>query len=947
MSAKASNFFSVIVLTAISIPLGLLYGADFPANPLVKPGWILDHDDEFNGPGLDPNTWSPYYFKSLAPVETSAADYVFRDGALVLKVEEDMPLYREDWPGFWCSSIQTFDKDYLHVGGNAFDHHEPMFDGYTTRYGYFEIRTKLPSGSGGHIAWWMIGCEDSPSEDAEIDIIENGFPGTQNSYSHIIPWEDPEIYYETFRQPYGFDVADEWHIFGFDWRPNGMKFYLDNDLLWETTQSIGYRMLTFLSIYVAGGGWNGPLDYIYPKEFAIDYFRVYKNDPWPGVNIAPLVGTASMDSQPGWWHIAQNAIDEEAQSYARSHTPVWDLTVDLKNVYPVDKVIVRPETVGSKPITFSEGFSCDDPGEWDDIYWSTRISADTGYIWSGGGGQTYGFALYDWSGVGSYFATNGTGQSYEGVNAWTTLDGDYAANVTGIEIEMAGVGLTDSGTVLIEAIIQDANGDWFVSDDTVADTAGTTGIIDATSTTWRQLNSAPVIQMALDVGGAGTPDLSKVYGGGVNFRDLGTGYPSVRIDSLTFVGAGGDTPTAVWADDYTIKVSKDNINWTTVATASGVDDSDRTFNFSPIYARYVRMDVTGVVRADSFGHGIEDFEIYMSATTPPGNALASVTEGFMPGTDGYDISRRERASADTAYVWSGYDNAWGIALTNIGDGVLDFSGANVGYDGWNAWTVFNGDYVTNLQEVSFTWDSSGNSGNFDVQALIKDANDNWFVSDDTVDDTNSQTFIIDATATTWKILNSEPVICRPLDIGSAGVPDLSKIYGGGLATIGTEVGYQTRLDELMFNGVPDYPPTWNSDPMFKASAIEGLDYTGTLATDASDPDEGDTLTYSVVSGPGWLNVASDGQLSGIAADAETGSNAFTVRVTDDGGLYDEATLNVYVAQRYTGELGLSDLTAFAARWLDTGCGACGGADLNDDGDVNMQDWAIFAGYWLK
>jgi hypothetical protein len=143
------------------------------------------------------------------------------------------------------------------------------------------------------------------------------------------------------------------------------------------------------------------------------------------------------------------------------------------------------------------------------------------------------------------------------------------------------------------------------------------------------------------------------------------------------------------------------------------------------------------------------------------------------------------------------------------------------------------------------------------------------------------------------------------------------------------------------------PPAWNNDNMFKASAIEGLNYDGTLAADASDPDAGDTLTFSLVSGPVWLIVASNGQLSGIAADADTGSNAFTVRVTDAGGLYDEATLNVYVLGRYTGELGMSDLVVFASRWLDTDCGACGGADLDNDGDVNMQDWAVFAGHWLK
>ena len=42
-----------------------------------------------------------------------------------------------------------------------------------------------------------------------------------------------------------------------------------------------------------------------------------------------------------------------------------------------------------------------------------------------------------------------------------------------------------------------------------------------------------------------------------------------------------------------------------------------------------------------------------------------------------------------------------------------------------------------------------------------------------------------------------------------------------------------------------------------------------------------------------------------------------------------------------------DLEFFAAGWLDTGCGSCGFVDLDGDHNVNMQDWAIFSGYWLK
>jgi len=42
----------------------------------------------------------------------------------------------------------------------------------------------------------------------------------------------------------------------------------------------------------------------------------------------------------------------------------------------------------------------------------------------------------------------------------------------------------------------------------------------------------------------------------------------------------------------------------------------------------------------------------------------------------------------------------------------------------------------------------------------------------------------------------------------------------------------------------------------------------------------------------------------------------------------------------------SDFCLFAARWLDTNCGACGGADLTGDGRVRVEDLLQFAKTWL-
>ena len=45
----------------------------------------------------------------------------------------------------------------------------------------------------------------------------------------------------------------------------------------------------------------------------------------------------------------------------------------------------------------------------------------------------------------------------------------------------------------------------------------------------------------------------------------------------------------------------------------------------------------------------------------------------------------------------------------------------------------------------------------------------------------------------------------------------------------------------------------------------------------TDLDTGDTLTYAKVSGNAWLNVATNGVLSGTPAQGDVGTNSFTVR----------------------------------------------------------------------
>jgi autotransporter-associated beta strand protein len=94
----------------------------------------------------------------------------------------------------------------------------------------------------------------------------------------------------------------------------------------------------------------------------------------------------------------------------------------------------------------------------------------------------------------------------------------------------------------------------------------------------------------------------------------------------------------------------------------------------------------------------------------------------------------------------------------------------------------------------------------------------------------------------------------------------------------------------------NWAPTWNSSTITAPSVTRNEPYSATLVGSATDADivYGDSITFSKVSGPSWLTVASNGALSGTPQGSDAGLNSFSVRVTDASGLYADATLNINV-----------------------------------------------------
>jgi beta-glucanase (GH16 family) len=162
------------------------------------------------------------------------------------------------------------------------------------QYGRFEARIKLPTGKGVFPAFWLLGDDENGSliwpQIGEIDIME--YLG-----------DEPTTVFGTIHGP-GFSGANSitkkyeikndrfdngFHIFGVEWSPNSINWYVDGDLyqsltpadVSEETNGLGEWVFNrpfhiILNVAVGGNLPGSPNENtIFPQRMLVDYVRVY------------------------------------------------------------------------------------------------------------------------------------------------------------------------------------------------------------------------------------------------------------------------------------------------------------------------------------------------------------------------------------------------------------------------------------------------------------------------------------------------------------------------------------------------------------------------------------------------------------------------------------------------------------------------------------------------
>jgi beta-glucanase (GH16 family) len=146
----------------------------------------------------------------------------------------------------------------------------------TQRYGYFEMRAQLPLGKGLWPAFWLLPADGSWPP--EIDVMEmlGQPPNTYYASVHALP--GGQHVDETTAIP-GPDLTTGFHVFGVSWRPDRIRFYLDDVLVHESDTPADMNRPMYMLANLAVGGidsWPGPAAPNLSGVFRIAWIRAWQ-----------------------------------------------------------------------------------------------------------------------------------------------------------------------------------------------------------------------------------------------------------------------------------------------------------------------------------------------------------------------------------------------------------------------------------------------------------------------------------------------------------------------------------------------------------------------------------------------------------------------------------------------------------------------------------------------
>lgn len=277
------------ILTALAFQ-SALFAQDEPACPLGD-GWKFNAylSDEFNQEQLDDVKWFNFnpIWRGRKPAKFCKENVYLKDGKLCLRADVAPEGYYSE---------QDKKKGYHTFRTAAVQSRQ------TVLYGYFEVRSKSMNSRASSAFWFYktfgshgyrfetvsalesYWCDkDTPPEVwTEIDVYEMCAKNPKYSSKYLMNGHvvyTPEFKHLTRPQQWNlpFNPFEEFHVYGLEWTPDYLKWYVDGKCVGELKNEFWNQPLTINFDSETFPDWFGlpdPKDL--PSVFEIDYIRVWE-----------------------------------------------------------------------------------------------------------------------------------------------------------------------------------------------------------------------------------------------------------------------------------------------------------------------------------------------------------------------------------------------------------------------------------------------------------------------------------------------------------------------------------------------------------------------------------------------------------------------------------------------------------------------------------------------
>jgi len=251
-----------------------------PSNPPnsngVPDGYNLVFNEDFRGYSLDQSKWnSRYRWGSDWVINGEKQHYV----DVINRPNFGHNPFEFDGEHMTISAIRTPN----HLQENA--RWQPYLSGaltthnkFTMKYGYIEMRAKLPRGRGLWPAFWLLHNNDYDKR-PEIDIMEMIGHQPNLVYHTYHHYENGNLQSTPSFEAWGPDYSADFHTYAVKWEPGQLVWYIDGE---ERNRyqngNVSWEDMYLLVNLAVGGWWPGDPDETtkFPGEYKIDYIRAYQ-----------------------------------------------------------------------------------------------------------------------------------------------------------------------------------------------------------------------------------------------------------------------------------------------------------------------------------------------------------------------------------------------------------------------------------------------------------------------------------------------------------------------------------------------------------------------------------------------------------------------------------------------------------------------------------------------